>query len=75
MIGYWAAGLWTSEVGRYYLWSLPTSLAAIALGRIVNRRLDAQRFFMYVYAGLIASGAGLVVQALATWTTHQPAAR
>ena len=29
MIGYWAAGLWTPSVSRYYLLSLPTALLAI----------------------------------------------
>jgi len=75
MIGYWAAGLWTPVVSRYYLVSLPTSLVAIALGRVINRRFDARRFFVYVHAGLVVSGAGLVLQAILTWTTHQAAAR
>ena len=73
MVGYWAAGLWTPDVSRYYLVLLPTSLVAIALGRTINRRFDARRFFVYVHAGLIASGAGLVWQAIASWTTHQAA--
>ena len=63
MIGYWSAGLWTPSVNRYFLLSLPTALLAIALGRAANRRVDARRFFVYVHAGLIASGAGLVLQA------------
>jgi hypothetical protein len=42
---------------------------------LINRRFDARRFFVYVHAGLIASGAGLVLQAIATWTTHHSAAR
>ena len=75
MIGYWAAGLWTPGVTRYYLLSLPTSLVAIALGRVVNRRFDAGRLFVYVHAGLIVSGAGLVLQALVAWIAHRPAAR
>jgi uncharacterized membrane protein YfcA len=75
MIGYWAAGLWTPTVSRYYLLSLPTALLAIALGRVINRRLDARRFLVYVHAGLIVSGAGLVLQAIVTWAAHQPAAR
>jgi uncharacterized membrane protein YfcA len=75
MIGYWAAGLWTPDVTRYYLLSLPTSLVAIALGRVVNRRFDAGRFFVYVHAGLIVSGTGLVLQAIVSWAAHQPAAR
>jgi hypothetical protein len=75
MIGYWAAGLWTPSVSRYYLLSLPTALLAIVLGRVINRRVDARRFFVYVHAGLVASGVGLVLQAIVTWTAHQPAAR
>jgi uncharacterized protein len=75
MVGYWAAGLWTPDVSRYYLVSLPTSLVAIALGRVINRRFDARRFFVYVHAGLIASGAGLVLQAIASLATQQAAAR
>ena len=75
MIGYWVAGLWTPSVSRYYLLSLPTSLLAIVLGRVINRRVDPRRFFVYVHAGLIVSGAGLVLQAIVAWTTHQHAAR
>ena len=71
MVGYWAAGLWTPAVNRYYLQSLPAALIAIALGRVVNRRFDPQRFFVYVYAGLIASGVGLLVQAVVTWAAGQ----
>jgi uncharacterized membrane protein YfcA len=74
MIGYWAAGLWTPSVSRYYLVSLPPALLAIVLGRVINRRFDPHRFFVYVHAGLIVSGAGLVWQAIATWTAHQPTA-
>jgi uncharacterized membrane protein YfcA len=67
MVGYWAAGLWTSSVSRYYLLSLPAVLIAIALGRVINRRLDARRFLLYVHTGLVVSGVGLVLQAIATW--------
>jgi uncharacterized membrane protein YfcA len=74
MIGYWAAGLWTPTVSRYYLLSLPTALLAIVLGRVINRRVDAPRFVVYVHAFLIFSGAGLVLQALVTWIAHQPPA-
>ncbi len=64
MMGYWAAGLWTPSVSAYYLASLPTALVAIALGRAINRRVDVRRFFVYVYAILIASGGGLLLQAI-----------
>ena len=71
MAGYWAAGLWTPSVSRYYLLSLPTALLAIALGRAINRRIDAHRFLVYVHAGLIASGAGLVFQSIVAWATSR----
>jgi uncharacterized membrane protein YfcA len=64
MIGYWAAGLWTPAVSHYYLAALPAALLAIALGRAVHKRLDTRRFYVYVHVGLLASGAGLLLQAL-----------
>ena len=64
LAGYWAAGLWTPVVTDYYLLSLPTALLAIGLGRAINRRLAADRFLVYIHAGLIASGVALLVQAL-----------
>jgi hypothetical protein len=64
-----------SEQGRTYRLSLPAALLAIALGCVINRRFDAIRFFVYVHAGLVASGAGLLLQAIVIWIGHQPAAR
>ena len=66
MAGYWIAGLWTPSVNRYYLLSLPAVLVAIPLGRVVNTRLDTRRFLTVVHAGLLASGVGLLLQALVT---------
>ena len=66
MIGYGAAGLWTSRVNGYYLRSLPAVLLAIVIGRWTSRRLDGARFLIYVHAGLLAIGVGLLVQAVAT---------
>src|SRR5207302_7858176 len=43
MGGYWLTGLWVPAVTWYFLLSLPLALAAIFLGRMVNRRLDALR--------------------------------
>src|ERR1039458_8805217 len=42
--GYWLAGLWAPAVTRYYLMSLPLTLAAILLGRTINRRLHGYAF-------------------------------
>jgi uncharacterized membrane protein YfcA len=64
LIGYWATGLWTPAVTRYYAMSLPTVLLAIVLSRWINRRLDGPSFLGYVHAFLIAVGATLVVQSL-----------
>jgi uncharacterized membrane protein YfcA len=64
MLGYWAAGLWTTQVNRYYLLSLPAVLVAIPIGRMINARLDTRRFVTAVHAGLLASGAGLVVHSI-----------
>jgi uncharacterized protein len=64
MAGYWIAGLWTPVVNRFYLLSLPGVLAAIFLGRLMNRRMNARQFVLYVHAGLIAIGLVLLAQAL-----------
>ena len=64
MAGYWMAGLWTAEVNHLYVISLPGALAAIFVGRMVNRRLDGRRFLVYVHAGLIGIGIVLIGQAV-----------
>lgn len=64
MLGYWAAGLWTTQVNRYYLFSLPAVLLAIPLGRLINTRLDSRRFLIVIHAGLLASGVALIFHAI-----------
>lgn len=64
MAGYWAAGLWTSDVTAYYVRALPWIIAAVVLGRIVNRQLDARTFLRIVHIGLIAIGIVLLLQSL-----------
>ena len=64
MTGYWLKGLWGPAVTHYYLISLPAMVPAIVLGRVVNHRLRGEVFIKYVYAGLAAVGAVLLVQAL-----------
>src|SRR5262245_30540283 len=53
LCGYWLAGLWTPDVTRYYLWTLPLALAAILLGRAINRRMTLRSFVRYVHVGLL----------------------
>src|SRR5437868_12579107 len=64
MAGYWLAGLWVPAVTRYYLLSLPVAIAAVFLGRAVNRRLDGGRFLRYIHVGLVVVGAVLLLQSL-----------
>jgi len=64
LLGYALAGLWTADVTRLYLLSLPVAAAAIVLGRAANRRLDARSFLAYVHAGLVAVGVVLLAQSL-----------
>ncbi len=66
MAGYWLAGLWVPAVTHYYLMSLPLTLAAILLGRSINRRLHGYAFLKYVHVGLVVIGAVLLLQAIRT---------
>ena len=61
--GYHIAGLWTPTVNRFYLLSLPLVILATFLGRVINRRMDAGRFLLYVHGGLIVVGVVLLAQA------------
>jgi hypothetical protein len=62
--GYWAAGLWTPAVSRFYVLSLPVVMAGTFLGRAIHHRIAAQRFAIYIHAGLIAIGVILLLQAM-----------
>jgi len=62
--GYWLAGLWTPAISRFYVLSLPFVVAATFLGRVINRRIGARRFVLYVYGGLIGIGVILLSQAV-----------
>lgn len=64
MIGYWVAGLWVSAVTHYFLISLPVTLLAIFLGRLLNHRMRGDNFLKYIYLCLAVIGAVLLVQAI-----------
>ena len=64
MGGYWVAGLWIPAVTHYYLLSLPVTLPAVFLGRVINHRLHGEAFLKYVYLGLAGVGSLLFVQAM-----------
>jgi uncharacterized protein len=65
MGGYWLAGLWVHAVTHYYLVSLPVTLLAVFLGRVINHRLRGEAFLKYIYVALAAIGALLLFQATA----------
>jgi uncharacterized membrane protein YfcA len=65
-IGYFAKGLITIEVLKYFLISLPAVFPAIFLGRYLNHKISGSSFFSYVYFGLIAIGFFLIVNTLLT---------
>jgi uncharacterized membrane protein YfcA len=64
LCGYWLAGLWTPAVTRYYLWSLAPALAAIFLGRAVNKRLRGRSFLRAIHVGLLLIAAVLLLQSV-----------
>ena len=64
LFAYWAAGLWVPAVTRLYLISLPATLVATLLGRMLHHRMPPRTFFRYVYVGLLATGLLLLGQAM-----------
>jgi uncharacterized protein len=64
MTGYRLAGLWVPTVTHYYLLSLPVMLPAVFFGRAINHRLRGEAFLRYVYIGLVAIGALLLIEAV-----------
>lgn len=64
MAAYYASGLWVPAVTHYYLVSLPVTVPAIFLGRVLNHRLPGEAFLKYVHAGLVCVGVVLFVQAI-----------
>jgi len=65
LAGHGLAGLWTAEVLRSYLYSLPALVIGVALGGLFNRKLTHALFAKLVYGALAAMGAVLLVRALA----------
>jgi uncharacterized membrane protein YfcA len=64
LAGYWLTGVWVPAVTRYYLLSLLPALAAVLLGRALNRRMRGAAFVRYVHVGLIVVGAVLLIQSV-----------
>ncbi|HEY4197634.1 MAG TPA: sulfite exporter TauE/SafE family protein [Mucilaginibacter sp.] len=60
MVGYMVQGLLGWMVIKYFLICLPAVIPAIFLGRYFNHQLKGNRFFRYVYWGLIFIGSLLI---------------
>jgi len=65
LAGHGLAGLWTAEVLRSYLFSLPALAAGVVLGGRLTRKLTHALFAKLVYGSLAAMGLVLLVRALA----------
>jgi uncharacterized protein len=61
---FWAQGLWTPDVTRYFVLSLVPAVLAIGIGRVVNARTRPDAFVRYVHIGLIGIGILLLVQSV-----------
>jgi uncharacterized membrane protein YfcA len=64
LAGHGIAGMWTGEVFRFYLYSLPAIAIGVVLGGLVNRKLTHDLFAKFVYGFLAAMGAVLLVRTL-----------
>lgn len=62
MCGYGVAGLWTATVSRLFAWALPAIALGIVAGRLLNRRLAADRFARLLHGGLMLVAVVLLVQ-------------
>ncbi len=64
LAGHGLAGLWTGEVLRGYLYSLPAIVLGVALGGLLHRKLPHALFAKLVYVTLAAMGALLLFRSL-----------
>ncbi|MQY79929.1 MAG: hypothetical protein GH151_12165 [Bacteroidetes bacterium] len=64
LIGHAIAGLWTTTVIKYYVFSLPIVFMAILLGNYLNRKFRRESFTKYIYTILIILGIWLIVNSL-----------
>jgi len=64
LAGHGLAGLWTGDVLRSYLYSLPAIALGVLLGGLLNKKLTGELFAKLVYASLAAMGSLLLVREL-----------
>ncbi|MGZ7066262.1 MAG: TSUP family transporter, partial [Candidatus Aminicenantales bacterium] len=64
LIGHGAAGLWTGQVLRLFVFSLPAVFLGVWLGGKMNRRVPEKQFRRIVYASLVLMGGFLVLRGI-----------
>jgi uncharacterized membrane protein YfcA len=64
LAGHGLAGMWTGEVLKLILYSLPAIVLGVVLGGLVNKKLTQRVFSKLVYGFLVAMGAALLLRAL-----------
>jgi uncharacterized membrane protein YfcA len=64
LLGHGAAGLWTGQVLRLFVFSLPALFLGVWLGGKVHRRVPEKRYRQAVYASLVIMGGFLVLRTL-----------
>jgi len=62
LIGHGLSGLWTSEVVRLYLYSLPVIIGAVLIGGVVNQKIPKGKFDKIIYGFLVVIGLLLIVR-------------
>ncbi len=62
LLGHGLSGLWTTQVFRYYIFSLPVVFLAIYIGGKAHRSMTQKHFDRYVNAALICMGVVLVIR-------------
>lgn len=60
LIGYMSKGLIGQHTILYFVYSIPAIIPAIYAGRYLNKQLKGQKFYKYVYLGLILIGLMLI---------------
>lgn len=64
LAGHGIAGMWTGEVIKFYLYSLPAIGLGVVLGGLVNRRLPHDLFARLVYGFLVLMGGVLLIRVI-----------
>jgi len=64
LLGYYFSGLWTKDVNILFAYSLPAIVLGILCGNTLAKAMNAERFRLFLYAGLIVVSCVLMVQGL-----------